>query len=347
MARSNKLMILIWACATAAVFLFYCGFILSETATKLRGGHSGRPHKFGKHSTPNENPFRSFREVNMISKSASSASSSMMTMPPFMYGTAWKKERTKELVELAIRSGFRGIDTACQPKHYFEPGVGDALQSLYAEGLVSRSDVFIQTKFTSLNGQDPNNVPYDKNAPLADQVRQSFSVSLQNLKTDYLDSLVLHSPMPTYPATQEVWKVMEELHQSGRVRQLGLSNTYHLPTLQALYNDARVKPSILQNRFYDQSGYDIEIRKFCKEKGIKYQSFWTLTANPRIIKSREVRRLAEKYQKTPEQIFFMFVQSQGIVPLTGTSSVAHMKQDLDTLSAVLEVEDAAIIEAML
>lgn len=74
------------------------------------------------------------------------------TIPHLLYGTAWKKERTQELVELAVRTGFRGIDTACQPKHYFEPGVGLALQNLYKDNVVSREEIFLQTKFTSLNG---------------------------------------------------------------------------------------------------------------------------------------------------------------------------------------------------
>ncbi|KAJ1432249.1 NADP-dependent oxidoreductase domain-containing protein [Ochromonadaceae sp. CCMP2298] len=206
-------------------------------------------------------------------------------MPAFMYGTAWKKERTKDLVQLAVKSGFRGIDTACQPKHYYEPGTGEALQALYAEGIVTRADIFLQTKFTSLGGQDPNNIPYDPKAPLADCVRRSFETSLQNLQTSYVDSLVMHSPMPRFSDTLAVWRVFEELHQSGRVRQLGLSNTYDLRTLTQLYEAAVVKPSVLQNRFYEDSGYDVEIRQFCKEHSIRYQSFWTLTGNPQIIKT--------------------------------------------------------------
>lgn len=125
-----------------------------------------------------------------------------------MYGTAWKKTRTKELVEAAVRAGFRGIDTACQPKHYNEPGVGEALQSLYSDGFVTRSDLFLQTKFTSLNGQDPNNIPYHKEYPLREQVLESFQVSCSNLQTDYLDSLVLHSPMQSFSDTMIVWRAM-------------------------------------------------------------------------------------------------------------------------------------------
>lgn len=206
-------------------------------------------------------------------------------MPPFIYGTAWKKERTKELVTMAVKLGFRGIDTACQPKHYHEPGVGDALESLYAEGVVSRADIFLQTKFTSINGQDPARVPYNPHSPLTDQVLESFDVSLQNLRTSYIDSLVLHGPLPKFADTMTVWRAMEGIQESGRARQIGISNCYELPTLRRLYEEARVKPTVLQNRFYRDSGYDVQVREFCAQHGIRYQSFWTLTANPHILKS--------------------------------------------------------------
>jgi len=184
-----------------------------------------------------------------------------------------------------VRTGFRGIDTACQPKHYYEPGVGDALQALFADGVVSREDIFLQTKFTSLTGQDPNKIPYNKDASLSEQVHESFLISLQNLRTTYVNSLVLHGPMPRFADTMQIWRAMEELHSTGGVLQLGISNTYDIRTLRKLYEEATVKPTILQNRFYADTGYDVEIREFCKEHDIAYQSFWTLTGNPHILKS--------------------------------------------------------------
>ena len=207
------------------------------------------------------------------------------SMPPFIYGTAWKKERTKDLVMMAINLGFRGIDTACQPKHYYEPGVGEALSELYEQGVISRSDIFLQTKFTSLTGQDPNNVPYNVDAPLATQVQESFAKSQQNLRTDYVDSLVLHGPMPRFADTMSIWRAMEDIYDRGGTRRLGISNTYDLAVLRRLYSEARVKPVVLQNRFYETSGYDEDIREFCREHSIAYQSFWTLTANPHILKT--------------------------------------------------------------
>lgn len=76
-------------------------------------------------------------------------------MPPLIYGTAWKKERTADLVIQAIKAGFCGIDTACQPKHYNESLVGEALVKLGKHN-ISRDSLFLQTKFTPLSGQDPN-----------------------------------------------------------------------------------------------------------------------------------------------------------------------------------------------
>jgi diketogulonate reductase-like aldo/keto reductase len=112
---------------------------------------------------------------------------------------------------------------------------------------------------------------------------QSFRASLANLRTGYLDSLVMHSPEIEQEQTIEVWHAFEHIYSEGGARYLGLNNCYDLPVFESLYSDAKVIPSFLQNRFYSQSGYDREIRSFCDEEGIKYQGFWTLTANPKAL----------------------------------------------------------------
>jgi diketogulonate reductase-like aldo/keto reductase len=243
--------------------------------------------------------------------------------PRILYGTAWKKEETESLVRTAILQGFRGIDTACQPKHYHEAGVGAGLS-----GTLARTDLYLQTKFTTLSGQDPARIPYDPKAPLAEQVRQSLAVSLQNLRTDYLDCLVLHSPLPSTRQTLEVWRTMESMVESREVRQLGISNCYRLEELEALFDSARYKPAVVQNRFYAATGYDREIRAFCRRHGIIYQCFWTLTANPQVLAHRTVRELAALHGRTPAQVLFRYLVQNDIVPLTGTRSETHMREDL-------------------
>ena len=247
-----------------------------------------------------------------------------VAMPPILYGTAWKKERTVELVLQALRAGFRGIDTACQPKHYDESGVGEALE---LSG-VDRSTVYLQTKFTPLNGQDPARIPYDADAAVEVQVEQSVSVSLHNLRTSWIDCLVLHSPYATPAETLRAWRAMEHEVDRGRCRSLGVSNCYQLADFERLHREARVKPVVLQNRFYKDSGYDVALRQFCNEHGVTYQSFWTLTANPKALSSRPLRRVAKAHGCSEEAAWFGFVRGLGIVPLTGTSSEAHMAADL-------------------
>jgi diketogulonate reductase-like aldo/keto reductase len=254
-------------------------------------------------------------------------------IPKVIYGTAWKQDRTAGLVEQALTLGFRGLDTACQPKHYHETGVGDGMARALQSGL-RRQDIFLQTKFTPLDGQDPQRLPYDPTASLSEQVAQSFAQSLRNLQTDYLDSLVLHSPLPNREALQEVWQAMEAIVEAGGARQIGISNCYQPELLEDLYQTARIKPAVLQNRFYAQTGYDRQLRDFCRQNRIVYQSFWTLTANAAILGQEAVLSLAHRYQRSPAQIFYRYLTQIGIVPLIGTTSNQHMREDL----AIFEFE---------
>lgn len=265
---------------------------------------------------------------------------------PFLYGTAWKKEATSDLVVQAIRAGFRGIDTACQPKHYREDLVGVALARLSREDGIHRDDLWLQTKFTPISGQDPNNVPYNVSAPVAEQVEQSIRRSLQNLCTDRIDSLVLHSPMESIDATLEVWAVFERAVAAGQVRQLGISNCYDPAFFKMLHARARVKPMVLQNRFYSDSGYDCELRAFCADHGVVYQSFWTLSANPKILQSLEVKRTAKRLEATPAQVLFRWLIQSGHQPLTGTKSSEHMQQDLNVVHLELSADEMRDIGAL-
>jgi diketogulonate reductase-like aldo/keto reductase len=269
-----------------------------------------------------------------------------LRMPRILYGTAWKKERTADLVHQAVVAGFRGIDTAAQPKHYEEHRVGQALQYLQEHG-IQREELFLQTKFTPLQGQDPKRVPYDINAPVEEQVLQSFAASKENLQTDHIDSFILHSPLVPHSLLMKVWRSMESLYRDGSVSQLGISNCYMPGVLAALYDEAEVKPAVLQNRFYQQTGYDRSLRAWCAEKGIIYQSFWTLTANPHILAASGVRQIAERLGKTEEQVFFRYLTLSGIIPLTGTTSLEHMHQDLDIFDFVLNDTDMRTIDRLL
>ena len=267
-------------------------------------------------------------------------------LPCMIYGTAWKKERTADLVFFALENGFRGIDTACQPKHYEEALVGEGLARFYEHG-GKREALFIQTKFTPLAGQDPQRLPYDAKASIEEQIIASCAVSKHNLRTDYLDSLLLHSPLFPYEHLLRAWRTLEQLCEKGDTHQIGISNCYDLALLTQLYHDAKIKPSVVQNRFYADTHYDVGLRTWCQEKGIIYQSFWTLSANPHILQSQTIQTIANTYGKSAEQIFYRYVTQKGMIPLNGTTSTQHMKEDLSIFEFSLESESLEKIDCLL
>ncbi|KAF1936258.1 aldo-keto reductase-like protein [Clathrospora elynae] len=261
--------------------------------------------------------------------------------PAFIYGTAWKKDKTKRLVKEAIAQGFRRIDTAAQPRHYQEALVGESLREAYAEGTISRNGVYwIQTKYTTPGGQDLGNMPYDPDAPLETQIRTSVASSLKNLRANsesqesYVDCLLLHSPLPTTEQTLQAWKLLES-YVPTQIRSLGISNVT-LPVLQAIYEHATVKPSVVQNRFYPQTRYDVPLRSFCRERNITYQSFWTLTGNPALLVSNPVTALSQAMDIEPPVALYALVIDLGIMVLNGSTSIDHMRADLDGIQTVRE-----------
>jgi diketogulonate reductase-like aldo/keto reductase len=269
-----------------------------------------------------------------------------MSQHRIIYGTAWKKQLTTDLVLAAWQAGFRAFDTACQPKHYREDLVGDALVTIMQMG-AKREDFYLQTKFTPISGQDAASIPYDPALPVAQQIAQSFAVSQKNLHTTYLNALILHSPLKSLDATLDAWRAMEIIFNQGGALQLGISNCYDVDFFKRLYARADVKPSILQNRFYAKTGYDAALRAFCLEHNIGYQSFWSLTANPHILEDAYLILLCRRLRKTPAQIFLRYLTCRDITPLTGTSDVQHMLEDLSIFDFELSVDDLAQIDHLL
>lgn len=266
-------------------------------------------------------------------------------MPKLIYGTAWKKDKTADYVTEALKRGFRGIDTACQPKHYNEPGVGEGIRRFLAEGH-SRSELFIQSKYTPFGGQDPSNTPYDPSASLENQVEQSIAASLSNLGIRVIDSLVLHSPLSDYKDLMQVWQTMENHVRKGTVRQIGISNCYDQKLFQNIFQDAEIPPAVLQNRFYKKSGYDVNLRKFCHDKGIVYQSFWTLSANPDLLNHPVLVKVSCERKKTAAQVLFRYLTQSFVAPLTGTKSTVHMQEDLDIFQFELSKEEIQMIDRL-
>ncbi|HAU4186837.1 TPA: aldo/keto reductase, partial [Legionella pneumophila] len=210
-----------------------------------------------------------------------------------------------------------------------EEGVGYALQQYYKKSDILRDDIFLQSKFTYAHGQD-HRKPYDDTASLTIQVQQSFASSLEHLNTDYLNSYILHGPYYQYHFSdedKEVWNKMESLHKDGKVKHLGISNVSYEQLIE-LISFASVKPKFVQNRCFARLLWDKQIRNYCQAHRIIYQGFSLLTANQYELRHPKLENLSKKYEKSIEQIIFRFSQQIGMLPLTGTTNLDHMKEDL-------------------
>ncbi|MBX3333857.1 MAG: aldo/keto reductase [Nitrospira sp.] len=269
-----------------------------------------------------------------------------VSIPSFMYGTAWKKETTTGLVVQAVETGFTAIDTANQLVHYDEARVGEALLQLAEQG-VTRDKLFLQTKFTPINGQD-HRLPYDARASITTQVQQSFTSSLDHLHTDYLDSYMLHGPYSRRglgAEDWEVWTAIEALYDAGKTKMIGISNVT-ADQLTLLCEKSKHKPMVVQNRCYAAFGWDKEVREICQPNNIIYQGFSLLTANREVFTDQAIRTMAAKYQTGLAQIVFRFSQQVGMLPLTGTTNPQHMKEDLECERFSLLPEEIAQIETI-
>ncbi|OHF00402.1 aldo/keto reductase [Colletotrichum orchidophilum] len=279
-------------------------------------------------------------------------------IPRLIYGTAWKKSQTAPLVASALAAGFRAVDTAAS-HHYSEEGVGDGLRTFLSQtsaaGMppahgITRAGLYIQTKFS----------PSPSNLPIPEQVHKSIASSLKNLAVGsnlfapspspspasdsnnaadddeefYLDCVLLHAPYPSYEDTLLAWRALET-YVPTRIRTLGISNVDLAELRDLCDKDARVKPVVVQNRLNPEEGFNTPVRVFCRERGINFQSFWTLTANPRLVRSPFVGQVARGARVSNEIAFYGLVLGlRGVSVLDGTTNEVRMKEDLEGVEKV-------------
>jgi diketogulonate reductase-like aldo/keto reductase len=184
-------------------------------------------------------------------------------------------------------------------------------------------------------------MPYHPDLPLSKQIPASVESSLRNLRVEedesssesaYIDCLLLHSPLPSEVETSYAWKVMQS-YVPARIRHIGISNV-GVKELTDIWRMAGVHPAVVQNRWHEGNQWDREVRAFCREKGIVYESFWTLTGNPGLLKSEPVQRLSQEAGVNRQAALYSLVVELGIAPLNGTTSKERMDEDLKGVANV-------------
>ena len=263
-----------------------------------------------------------------------------VTVPTIMYGTAWKELHTEALTLQAINCGFRAIDTANQRKHYVESAVGAALSAALAARIATRESLFLQTKFTYPAGQD-HRLPYDANADVGTQVHQSIESSLCHLGVTRIDSYILHAPSRTVGLAEtdwQAWRAMEQEVRNGRIGLLGVSNV-SFEQLGTLLDRVKIAPAFVQNRCLARMGWDADVRRLCEAHDIVYQGFSLIPANVHTLSSSRVIATARRHGKTIPQVIFRFALQLGILPLTGTKDITHMRENLDVFDFALSDDE--------
>lgn len=145
--------------------------------------------------------------------------------------------------------------------------------------------------------------------------------------------------METLSKTIDAWRTLIELQDSGKVKMIGISNAYQTAVLESL-GDLR-KVQVLQNRWYEGNDWDREMFSYCRVRGIQYQSFWTLTGSPSLLRHPSILKLTQEASCTPAQAVYRIAQLRGIVPLAGSQNEAHMKEGVETAKIDFETSSCA------
>eukprot|EP00986_Skeletonema_menzelii_P021537 scaffold34856_cov166-Skeletonema_menzelii.AAC.1 len=269
-----------------------------------------------------------------------SEDSILAPMGTIVYGAKSKGNNTDKLVAQAINAGFRHIATGGFHFEYNEPAVGIG----WKESGVPRNELYLQTLFVakSVNNYGVQNCkvegcPPSPDLSIEEQVHLSIKSSLHNLQTRYIDSVLVHNfraKLEKFEDTMTAWKVLESYVDRGIIRHLGIVSVHDRDYLLKLHNETKVKPSIIQNRFHSNRGYDVELRLLFKDIGMSNQLFWILTgsAGGKVKNNGVISEIARRQGVSNQVLLYSFIiVCLGGTPLIGTKTLQHMEEDVSAL----------------
>lgn len=233
-------------------------------------------------------------------------------IPEIGFGTWQTTEGVQKTVKAALEAGYRHIDTA--DIYGNEEEIGEAIE----ESGIDRKYLYLTTKIWNSNRS-------------AEGVKYSVEQSLKNLKTNYLDLLLIHWPANAKQfdnwkeINAETWKAMEELYKSGVVKTIGVSN-FMLTQIEALLETAEVIPAVNQIEFHP--GYTQQsVVDFCKEQGIAIEA-WSPIGSGRLLKDEDLLEIAEKYNVSPAILCIQFCLQSGVIVLPKSENPVNIKNNL-------------------
>lgn len=225
-------------------------------------------------------------------------------------------------VYTALKSGYRLIDTAAIYGN--ETEVGQAVR----ESTVPREEIIIMTK----GAHEPHEHGYE-------QLLSSFNESQRKLQTS-IDYYLVHWPVNPL-RRQDTWRAIEELYQSGKIGNAGVSNyaVHHLEELRAF----AVQPAVNQIEFHPYIFKEQQdILEYCQMHGIQVIGYATY-ANKQGLADQRLLRIASRYNKTPYDILRQWSIQHGVIPLVRSSNTAHIADNLNTGVFEISADDMAAL----
>lgn len=262
-----------------------------------------------------------------------------LEIPKLALGT-WliDDDKAAEAVRQAIKIGYRHIDTA--QAYGNECGVGEGIRTCG----ISRDKIFVTSKVAA------ENKTYESAA-------NSINETLNKMKLDYIDMMIIHSPQPWVEVNQsdnryfkenrQVWKAMEDAVEVGKVRTIGVSNFLE-DDIDNILSDCKINPAVNQILAHI-SNTPLKLIDYCKNKGILVEAYSPI-AHGEILKNESIIKMAEKYKVTVPQLCIKYDLQLGMVVLPKTSNPEHMQsnadldfiitdQDMETLRNIEPIED--------
>lgn len=231
-------------------------------------------------------------------------------------------QKVEGAVKHALETGYRSIDTASVYGN--ERGVGKAIR----ESDLPREDIFLTTKVWN-------------DAQREDRVMQAFDESLDRLNTDYVDLYLVHWPVPG--RYQETWKVMEEIYESGRAKAIGVSN-FLVHHLEDILSSGQVVPAVNQVEFHPAL-VQPELLSFCKDHNIQTEA-WSPLMKGQIVEVEIVKKLADRYEKTPAQIALRWDLQHEVITIPKSERSERIEENADIFDFELSKEEVKMIDAL-
>ena len=245
-------------------------------------------------------------------------------MPQLGYGVYQvTKEECERCVLDALDVGYRAIDTA--QSYFNEAEVGEAI----AESGIDRKEIFLTTKVWI------EHYGYE-------QAKESVLQSMEKLKTDYIDLVLLHQPFADYYGA---YRALEDLYEEGKLRAIGVSNFYP-DRLVDIASFARIKPMVNQIETHPLN-QQIEAHEWLKKYGVIHEA-WAPFGEGRgnMFTNPVLQKLGDKYNKTVAQVILRWQLQRGIVVIPKSTHKERMAQNLDVFDFTLTDEDMQDIAAL-